>query len=142
MPDGRHQRSVIQPLASVRDAPAEVLDRVRAAALAEGFPAAPDRIWCPHCAFIWDWPDLIVGQVPGTAVYLPLCPTADYPGIGWLHLRDAAQAPSSREAPVPKTPGLYTQRAGVGSGLRRIVETSVFSRARIKVSVVHPVDEL
>jgi hypothetical protein len=95
MTDGRHTRMVIWPRSTVRQASAALHARLRVAAQANGYAQLPRRVWCPHCASFWDWDDIIVGEVEGTSMYLPLCPTADCPGIGWLHLQDADTVPAA-----------------------------------------------
>ena len=101
MTDGRHTPMVIWPRSTVRQASAAVHARLQAAAYANGYTQLPRRVWCRHCASVWDWDDIIIGEVEGTTMLLPLCPTADCPGIGWLQLQDAetvpAPAPDDRE---------------------------------------------
>ncbi len=97
MTDGRHTRVVIWPRSTVRQASTAVQAHLQVAAQAHGYAQLPRRVRCPHGASVWEWDDIIVGEVEGTSMYLPLCPTADCPGIGWLHFQDADTVP----APAP-----------------------------------------
>lgn len=92
---GRQTRMVIWSRATVRQATAAVHARLRVAAHASGYAQLPRRVWCPHCASVWDGDDIIGGEVAGTRMVLPRCPTADCPGSGWLHFHDADTVPAA-----------------------------------------------
>jgi hypothetical protein len=83
--DARHQPMLLRPRFRLADAPADVLAQLQAGARAEGHRTWADRWRCRACAAVWPWQDLLAGEVEGTAVWLPLCPTADCAGIGWLY---------------------------------------------------------
>ena len=84
--DARQRPMMLRPRYRLGDAPADVVARLRAGARAEGH-----RTWTAEwrgraCSSVWRWQDLLAGEVEGTAFWLPLCPTEDCTGIGWLYL--------------------------------------------------------
>ena len=84
--NARQRQLLLRPRYPLGEAPAAVLARLRAGARAEGHRTWADRWRCRACASVWPWQDLLAGEVEGSAVWLPLCPTADCAGIGWLYL--------------------------------------------------------
>jgi hypothetical protein len=85
---GRSAPVQLTPLYRISDAPPEALVFLNNAALALGHGAVFLRWWCPACQRVFAWTDMIAGQVQGSQMWLPICPTDGCRGIDWLNLRD------------------------------------------------------
>lgn len=88
MPDGRNKPFVLSPLYQVSQAPAAALAFLARAAQVLGHGAVFQRWWCPTCQYVYAWPDMVVGQVQGTEMWLVVCATQGCPGADWIQLRN------------------------------------------------------
>ena len=87
--EARRRQVMLRPRYRLADAPAAVLERLRAGARAEGHRVWAERWRCRACGAVWPWRELMAGEVEGADVWLPLCPVEDCAGIGWLYLEAA-----------------------------------------------------
>ncbi len=85
----RQKQYTLRPRERLGAAPADVLQRLQAAAQAEGHTTWPSHWHCTACAQVWPWEELIAGEVEGTTVWVPVCPTAACAGLSSLYFRPA-----------------------------------------------------
>ena len=75
----RQKRYTLRPRYRLDEAPADVLQRLQAAAQAEGHTTWASHGRCTACAQVSPCQERIAGEVEGTTVWVPMCPTAGAP---------------------------------------------------------------
>ena len=85
----RQKQYTLRPRYRLGEAPADVLSRLQTAAQAHGHATWSSHWRCTACAQVSPWQELLAGEVEGTTVWVPVCPTADCAGISWLYFQPA-----------------------------------------------------